>query len=993
MAFLYNTKLFYRVISLLCFCLIVKLAPAQQQPFGRFINYSIKDGLSQNSVQCIYRDTDGLLWIGTQDGLNKFDGKNFTVYSYNSADTNSISDQFVLNIQEDNDGYLWISTRNGFNRFNKKTGIFNRIYFSAKDRHVFQSAVTNFWIYKDHVLVNREGMFAVHRQSLTINRLSNVNGFYTPYAGNKLLCLANNNQTYTANYTDIKLYNRQQIHIPILFNEQATPSSVLYDDSTLLLNFTSRPAIVLDTKRWKILPSQLSNMRANACVKTPGGALLISSNNSVSLCDIRGNIKWQINTSNAPHGIPNGEVLYSMIDQLNNLWVGTSANGLFLSSPSFANFNVINAPVARDIVRQINIWKSRLLISSRTGLYYLKLTHGIPGGNYHTLFSGQEVSSFAVDAKERIWMAVKDKGIVLLSEAGRPVKTFRLAGNNQLPVLHMKLISGNRIVCCTVNGAFIIDVNKEEIISSQVGYVMDVLQTNTGDVWFGSNTGVDIYSNALQKLKSYSSVTDSSSFISNTIVTNVEQDIKGNIWIGTINRGLYKVTGNRVQYYGTKQGLSSNVVFSVLSDDSGRVWVGTSNGLNILDIATNKFLPLTGIDGVPQVAFHFGAKYKLGSNLYLGTSEGLLVIDANQYAVQKKHVQANIAFVEVNGTYYSGQENLSLMPDDKQINIHLGTIPAYLPAQLIFQYRLLPGNSEWVSLPKGANIISYNGLAYGKKQLQVRGAFNTQTLDDAPVYNFSITAKKPFYKTTLALILAALSIVLMAGAGVNFYNKNKYNKKLEELRLAQQLYAERARIGRDLHDNIGAYTSALIAGLNQLKPPANTDTQQVGELKSYAANIMSFLRETIWMLNNEKLTINSFADRISNYVARISKNYPQVSVTCTKIIFKDRELQPTHMLHIFRIIQEALQNALKHADAQNINVSIQAEDVMQFMVSDDGNGFDLNHKDEHYGLQNMKDRAGEMNFIFHINSSANGTDVMLTENTAYAALAQGGTKS
>ncbi|HYE53546.1 MAG TPA: two-component regulator propeller domain-containing protein, partial [Chitinophagaceae bacterium] len=96
----------------------------------RFIGFTVSDGLSQNSAHCIYQDSDGIIWIGTQDGLNMFDGHSFTTFRHNAKDSNSISDQFVLSIAEDRRGQLWVGTRNGLNRFNKYTQQFSRYYFS-----------------------------------------------------------------------------------------------------------------------------------------------------------------------------------------------------------------------------------------------------------------------------------------------------------------------------------------------------------------------------------------------------------------------------------------------------------------------------------------------------------------------------------------------------------------------------------------------------------------------------------------------------------------------------------------------------------------------------------------------------------------------------------------------------------------------------------------------------------------------------------------------
>ncbi len=134
---------------------------AYAQAPARFLHYSVKDGLSQNSVHAIYRDRRGLVWIGTQDGLNSFNGKNFTVYRHDDNDTTTISDQFVISINEDSKGFLWIGTRNGLNRLNRHTGKFNRYYTSEEEKHVFQASYSAYFLQNDGKAIVTKSKFVI----------------------------------------------------------------------------------------------------------------------------------------------------------------------------------------------------------------------------------------------------------------------------------------------------------------------------------------------------------------------------------------------------------------------------------------------------------------------------------------------------------------------------------------------------------------------------------------------------------------------------------------------------------------------------------------------------------------------------------------------------------------------------------------------------------------------------------------------------------------
>ena len=215
-----------------------------------------------------------------------------------------------------------------------------------------------------------------------------------------------------------------------------------------------------------------------------------------------------------------------------------------------------------------------------------------------------------------------------------------------------------------------------------------------------------------------------------------------------------------------------------------------------------------------------------------------------------------------------------------------------------------------------------------------------------------------------------------------FFNKRKYKKQLQIIEVERKLQLERTRIGRDLHDNMGAYTSALLAGLNRIESKEEKEKKLLTDLKIYGASIMGFLRETIWMLNAEKLTITSFADRFKNYALRICKNYSPIEIQFEEEIDNDKTLPPTTMLNLFRILQEALQNACKHSQASKINISILSNEKLIFKVEDNGIGFLEQKLNDNYGLDNMRQRAAEAGFSLTLKSNNKGTTVIVTENTA-----------
>lgn len=504
--------------------------------------------------------------------------------------------------------------------------------------------------------------------------------------------------------------------------------------------------------------------------------------------------------------------------------------------------------------------------------------------------------------------------------------------------------------------------------------------------------GVDIYDNDLNLQQRFLSNSDTSSAIKRTIVTNCTQDKSGAIWISTIRNGVYRYYNNGFTHFTSSAGLSSEVVYNVICDDKNRIWAMTSSGLNIFDNEQQSFTATTALDGVPNTGFVLNALYKdEEGHLLFGSSDGLLDCNASNIDLHKTTIAAIISDIKVNGqsiTISSG--SFSIIPDNKIITITFAARPAFFSGNIIYQYRLKGSTEEWTSLPKGVHSVSYTGLPYRDLQLEVRAASSLNNLDKAAVATVTIKSKAPFWKTTSFIIFCIIGVIGLLILGVMQYNKRRFQKQLQVLKIEKQLQGERERIGRDLHDNIGAYTSALIAGLNQVTP---TDAQQgkhVDDLKEYAVNIMSFLRETIWMLNTQTLTVTAFTDRFKNYALRIGKNYPGIDLKIQENISDDKIFPPATMLNIFRILQEALQNAFKHSQATTIKIFFSSNGSLHFEVSDNGKGFTEEQKAEHYGLANMRQRALEAGFDLFIESApGKGTRVHIKENTTYAASATG----
>ncbi|MGG9962083.1 tetratricopeptide repeat-containing sensor histidine kinase [Ferruginibacter sp. SUN106] len=241
------------------------------------------------------------------------------------------------------------------------------------------------------------------------------------------------------------------------------------------------------------------------------------------------------------------------------------------------------------------------------------------------------------------------------------------------------------------------------------------------------------------------------------------------------------------------------------------------------------------------------------------------------------------------------------------------------------------------------------------------------------------------------LAIAVLSIIVFYALFTVYRKKQilknemlmKEEKYHSTLAVAAAEENERKRIATDLHDNIGAYASAICADVEKIAGNVlSNNTISLQNLQQHSQEIINSLRDTIWVLNKDNITVTGLSDRIKNYISKLQSTYNQTHISLHEKIEKDARLSSKIALNIFRIIQEAVHNALKHSGAGNIDVSISSNSNIMIAVTDDGKGMEQANGSVGNGLINMKTRAKEIDMELTIESAKNqGTVLLLQSNT------------
>lgn len=224
-------------------------------------------------------------------------------------------------------------------------------------------------------------------------------------------------------------------------------------------------------------------------------------------------------------------------------------------------------------------------------------------------------------------------------------------------------------------------------------------------------------------------------------------------------------------------------------------------------------------------------------------------------------------------------------------------------------------------------------------------------------------------KTIIGLLIGVLLIVITIFWRVSVMNLKKKNRELEA---AQAIQKEKERISRDLHDNVGGQLSYVLYSLDGIN---EKDTKKRSELATNInesiRNVISSLRETIWAINDESINLNDFSDKLKVYVRTIFKN-TEIKIVFNEQINKNIQLNSLVGLNLYRICQEIINNAFKHAKASELKVDIIANDKTTVIIIDNGVGFDLEKQtDDGFGLSNIKSRAQETGIKLDLKAELN----------------------
>lgn len=272
---------------------------------------------------------------------------------------------------------------------------------------------------------------------------------------------------------------------------------------------------------------------------------------------------------------------------------------------------------------------------------------------------------------------------------------------------------------------------------------------------------------------------------------------------------------------------------------------------------------------------------------------------------------------------------------------------------------------------------SFNTLNSGKLLADIQSA-NEKTKNEKVLSEQKLAnARKNYW-------LYGIGIFVLLSALVGLFLFRSYRRKQKLAMQTAVLNAEeleRKRIAADLHDNLGAYAASMASNLSyiNINEKDENSVKAISELKGNSNAIISQLNDTIWVLKKDALSLTAISDRIKTFISKIRNSYPGINIEVKENILQDHLLVSSQAFQLYRLLQEAINNALKHSKGKNIFINITSNDKWVASVKDDGAGMsDAAFSDAGNGLTNMKERAQDAGWkIEWITETGKGTEVVV----------------
>ncbi|SHJ07063.1 hybrid sensor histidine kinase/response regulator transcription factor [Pseudozobellia thermophila] len=776
-------------------------------------------GISHSSVNTVFQDSDNLLWLGTWDGLNRYDGRTFKIFRPELNNPSSLSNQVILKVTEDEQGNIWVLTMHGINRYDKHLGKFDRFYFSKKDKVALTDTEFNMALSPNKRLFAyaREWGIGVYDGS-TFQKIWEDSLLGMPIVQmrfldkNTLLVLDTSGQL-----SRLQLQEETGIIRAMGYSRLVggvDDFEILGNGAVLVVDVEGRPSILsIDHKGSQKLDidrpcSIIGRVQRGVVVSTGVDHYLVGRDNKPFvpkwLERLKGNkltslfhgsedIYWAATDGkgvfmvhpNNKHfkGVSSSQVpdfegtivraFLQMPDS--SLWVGTKGKGLFRFPSNFfdkedngrryRNFNQSNSAIDNAVYSLLLTKDSLLLIGSDgpgISLYDLKKERLMGWGEVQGVPRQPRFKS--------VYALYQDKDGLIW------------AGTSGYGLVRIKLKRTDNGIALDSFGQYVGNLGRQGEISSNIIYA--IIPRDDRSLWVGTRLGgLNLFDKQKGSFEVYRHEEGNKNSLSNNDILCMHKASNGDLWIGTsFGLNVYREEGNFVRYT-VNEGLPSNTIHGITSDTSGNLWVSTNYGLSKLDVEEQRFYNYTKEEGLQDNEFGDGAAYTGLNYIFMGGRKGFNYFIPNEIRFSDKVPNLFIdRIIGQDGSepYY---QNLVISPHQASapvielkhnqnfLNVEFSALTFINNKKCSYAYQLKQFDPEWNQIGARTN-LSFTNIPAGSYSLWLKWT-NGDGVWSEPVEAAQFKIAPIFWRSGLALMLYALLFTLFVLFVYGYYQKKQ----------------------------------------------------------------------------------------------------------------------------------------------------------------------------------------------------------------------------
>ena len=946
----------------------------------RFDYLTIDDGLSQSDVTAIVQDRTGFLWMGTNNGLNFYDGYRFIRWKWDpKATENTISGNSIMSLCAGKDGKVWIATTTsldaydpniaGFINYKRKLEEVIPNTESFRINKVFCDNEGEIWLcYRNKLLKlnTTEQRFELWEIKDPIRNLvpSYIQDIKTDRHNN--LYLASNRGIFffdTKNRSFRYLYDDKQPGYYL--NRQV--NAILIEPTGNILAGTVNGLWLLTQKGEIIkeipLEKTKDNIITTLCRDSQDQIWAGSRKNGLYLIN---NVKTQQFKTDRfdTYGINSNEILSLYEDNSGILWVGTArggANKLILNESPFTNLrhqtgkeNTLSDNHVQAIYTENNetVW-----LGTRNSVLNAWNKHTNQFAHYP--FSSH-ITAINSKSEDELWVGT-GTGLKIFNK-----KTKRFSNHpaeNQLNHSFTSVLYKDKkqtLWCGSGNGICLID-SKGNTTSLRIGTkrltknIRAITQTKDGDMWIGTRD--DGIIRLRHDEKGYQQIENERCNRIYNDISYIYEDSKERLWVGTWGAGLYQITHRDTlgyHNYSETDGLSDNLIYSIYEDRNGLLWVSTCNGLSCFNPEKNRFYKYTSYDGLPGNEFTKGAHFQDAQGLlYLGGINGVTFFQPEDIHLRQQASKVAITGLQVyNTTIRPGKEyegkvilpqdiastrHITLKYDERHFTFNFITFSYHAPQKNRFAYRLSDVDKEWIYTDEHSS-ASYSHLNPGTYLFEVKGCNSDGVWNEKPV-KMAVTILPPFWAGPIAW--AAYTILLTVLGTITFFwfkRKNELRRVLMQERMYEEnqkeLYNAKMKFYTNISHELRTPVTLIVGLIEKLKndaPLEGDGSRMLGIISKNAQILLRLINDLLDFRKIEtgNMQLETSPQEIAVFIQTICSFFEErAKERNVRLSFYDDDCDNLTLLidsnKVQRIIYNLLSNAVKFAHTY-IEVSVKKE--------------------------------------------------------------------